>query len=282
MALKKRMIILALSIFLSACGSGSDKISGKDIGGGELPPFSGTIFIAPDIINDSDPTSFVGLIYTGQESRSMYDRRLDTVKEYNAHLFVATFDDGIEMEIQVNPEFVQKSALNQAEKYSRVIGQLPFTLRKHINYVFIHNGDYDWSGNYNGSHGIYDISGDANFSDGWLLIHTLRGEKYFASGIVAETLIHEAIHAIFDDFHADNSQWKLAQQQDSGFISTHAQNHHTQEDLAESFVPYLAIRYKSDRISQELRQTIITTNEHRINYFDSLNVEIYPMVMTSR
>jgi hypothetical protein len=271
---------LVLISLLSACGS--DSIKGKDIGGGQTPPFDGTIFIAPDIIKDSDPTSFVGLTYTGQAIRSMYDRRGDTTKEYNAYLFIATFDDGVEMEIQVNPEFEQTSAMNQAETYARAIGQLPFTLRKHINYVFMHDGNYDWSGNYNGSNGVYDSSGDTNFSDGWLLIHTLRGEEYIADDILAETLIHEAIHAVFDKFHADNAQWKLAQQQDIGFISTYAQQHHTREDLAESFVPYLAIRYKSDRISQELHQTISETMEHRINYFDALNIDIYPMLMSSQ
>ncbi|NQZ22525.1 MAG: hypothetical protein HRT53_10750 [Colwellia sp.] len=273
---------LVLMYLLSACGGDSDSISGKDIGGGQTPPFYGTIFIAPDLIKDSDPTSYAGLTYTGQDVRSMYDRRGDTTKEYNAHLFVATFDDGIKMEIQVNPEFEQTSAMNQAEKYSRVIGQLPFTLRKHIKFVFMHDGNYDWSGDRIGSEGVYDSSGDANFSDGWLLIHTQRGEEYIAEGILAETLIHEAVHAVFEKFHAENVQWKLAQQQDIGFISTYAQQHHTREDLAESFVTYLAVRYKPDRISEELHQIISETIAHRINYFDTLNVEIYPMVMSSK
>ena len=118
-----------------------------------------------DIIKDSDLTSFVGLTYVGQAERSMLDRRSDKFKIYNAYLFKVAFDDGVELEIQVNPEFT------------------------------------------------FDV----------------------------------------------------------------AESHPFREDLAESFVPYLAVRYKSDRISQELKGTISSTIQHRIDYFDGLAIEIYPM-----
>jgi hypothetical protein len=281
--LKIKIITLTLFTLLTACGGDSDKsISGKDIGGGQPPPYHGSIFVDPDIIKDSDPTSFVSLTYIGQETRFMFDRRGSKSKKYNAHLYIAAFDDGVEMEIQVNPEFSQASALKLAEIYSRPLGQMPFTLRKHIKYVFIHDGNYDFSGNLNSSEGIYDASGDGSFSDGWVLIHTLRGDEYIADNILAETLVHEAVHATFERDHAGSAKWLQAQQQDIGFITTYAQQYHTTEDLAESFLFYLAVRYKPDRISDELNQTISTTIKHRINYFDTLNIEIYPMVMSSQ
>ena len=65
---------LALMYLLSACGG--ESIGCNDIGGGKIPPFDGTIYITPNIIKDSDPTSFVGLSYTGQAIRSMYDDRI--------------------------------------------------------------------------------------------------------------------------------------------------------------------------------------------------------------
>jgi hypothetical protein len=247
---------------LSACGGGGP--SGKDIGGGKKPPFAGTIFIAPDTINDSDPTSFVALTYVGQETRSMYDRRVDKYKKYDAHLFVAAFDDGVELEIQVNPEFDLAAATIQAEKYTRVIGQIPYTLRNGLNDVAIHNGDKPFGGE--------------NKS---IFIHTTQGEKYINEGILAETLIHESVHAVIDKNHTRNAQWNQAQQQDISFISTYAEDHPFREDLAESFLPYLAVRYKHDRISEELKQTISSSIQHRIDYFDSLAIEIYPMVATS-
>ena len=40
------------------------------------PPYSGTIFLDPDIITAADPTAFTGLTYTGRGNRLMYDRRV--------------------------------------------------------------------------------------------------------------------------------------------------------------------------------------------------------------
>ena len=41
------------------------------------PPYSGTIFIDADIITTSDPSTFVDAIYTGQEMKTMFDRRVN-------------------------------------------------------------------------------------------------------------------------------------------------------------------------------------------------------------
>jgi hypothetical protein len=256
-SLKKTSILLLLVIL---CGCGGDDSSGNNIGGGQEPPFAGTIFITPDIIQDTDPTSFVSLNYVGQSDRKMLDRRSDKFITYNAHLYIASFDDGVALEIQVNPEFPIDEATNEAEKYSIVVGQIPYTLRKALTDVSIHAGDAPFSGD------------DKN-----IVIHTIQGEEYISEGILAETLIHETVHAVLDEDHKRATAWANAQQQDLGFISTYAQNNPFREDLAESFVPYLAVRYKSDRISLKLKETITSTMQHRINYFEGLDIEIYPM-----
>ena len=41
----------------------------------DKPPYRGTIFDFPDIINSNDPTTFQELIYVGQDHREMFDRR---------------------------------------------------------------------------------------------------------------------------------------------------------------------------------------------------------------
>src|SRR6185436_6955797 len=73
------------------------------------PPFSGTIFIDPDIITASDPTTFTNILYTGQGMRTMYDRRSNAFINVNAFLFNAKFNDGLQAEIQVNPEFTNST-----------------------------------------------------------------------------------------------------------------------------------------------------------------------------
>ena len=258
---------LVLICLLSACGgdSSNKKPSGSDIGGGNPPAVDDIMYAAPNTILDSDPSSFIGVTYVGQGIRTMYDERIKKDIKPNAYVFLAAFDDGVEIEIQVNPEFEQTSALSQVEYYSRIIGQLPYTLRAGVKYVGIHAGN----GLFNGENGRFDI-------------HTGTGAIYIKDGILAEVIIHEAVHAGLENAHIHTAQWKQAQQQDLAFISNYAHKNPFTEDLADTVVAYLAIRYKPDRISEELYQTITTKIEHRINYLDSLNFEIYPMVMSSR
>ena len=64
---------------------------------------------------------------------------------------------------------------------------------------------------------------------------------------------------------------------DPTFISTYARDFPSREDIAESFLPYLAIRYRADRISQSLANTILLTIPNRIAYFDDQSFAIYPI-----
>ena len=69
------------------------------------PPFWGTIFIAGEIITSSDPSAFIKLSSADSGKRLMFDRRLDDFVYYDAILFNAHYNDGLQIEVQVNPEF---------------------------------------------------------------------------------------------------------------------------------------------------------------------------------
>jgi hypothetical protein len=226
------------------------------------PPFSGTIFIDPDILTVSDPTTFQGAVYTGQDLRSMFDRRVNDFTLVNAHLFEATFDDGFAVEIQVNPEFGDEAAATiEATKYAGIIGRLPTALREEVDTVSIHQGMQPFGGGNNN-----------------LLIHTGQAELYEADGILEETFVHEAVHVSLDWIHASAPGWLAAQTADGEFISTYARDNPTREDVAESFLPYLAIRHRADRISATLYGTIVDTIPNRIDYFDAQEFDLYPIV----
>ena len=106
------------------------------------PPYNGTIFYFKDAINSSDPTAFQEIIYVGQDSRQMFDRRKNDWISNKAYLFNASYDDGLTIEVQVNSEFKNSDkAFNIASKYAKVIGQLPKALRKDVQTVWIHKGD---------------------------------------------------------------------------------------------------------------------------------------------
>lgn len=227
------------------------------------PPFGGTIFVSPDIIRESDPSSFQSLRYLGRGIRNVYDRRPSAMINIDAYLFVANFSDGFSMEVQVNPEFSHQEAEDEAEKYLGVIGQLPYCLKLDIETVTIHKGFNAFGG------------GDRN-----LLIHTEQGEDYIADGILEETFVHEAAHTSLDRRY-NNEAWIAAQFQDPEFISVYARDYPDREDIAESFLLYFALRYRSDRISEDLKNTILTTIPHRIDFFDDLDLNVNVALINS-
>jgi hypothetical protein len=225
------------------------------------PPFNGTIFLDPDILTPSDPSTFTGLTYAGQAKRKMFDRRVNDWITTTPFLFKANYKDGLSIEFQVNPEFkTVAEAEIQALKYAEVIGQLPSVLRKDVKTSWIHLGTQPFGGGNNN-----------------LLIHIGQSAVYEKESILEETLIHEAAHTSLDAAHASSKGWINAQNTDPSFISTYAFDNPRREDIAETFLLYVALRYRSDRISASLRDKILETVPTRIKYFDSQNFNMHPI-----
>jgi hypothetical protein len=190
----------------------------------------------------------------------MFDRRLDKKEDFNAYLFNATFVDGLTAEIQVNPEFGSSDAAQKpARKYGAAIGRLPWVLRREVKTVWIHQGLKPFGGGYNN-----------------LLIHTGQADQYEQDGILEQTLVHEACHTSLE---ADNSAagWIAAQEADKGFISTYARDNPQTEDVAESFLCYLAVRYRSARLSKVDAGKILEAIPNRIAYFDAQPLDMRPV-----
>ena len=248
-------VVIVGLLLLTSCG-GSEPTAPTDT----EPPFFATNFIDPDIITPSDPTTFQSLLAAGQGSRIMFDRRVNGWITVDAYLFNASYDDGLTAEIQVNPEFGSNRALVEAEKYAEVIGRLPTALRADVETVWIHKGT--------------ELFGGGNNN---LLIHVGQADLYVADGILEETFVHEAAHTSLDADHASAPGWLAAQAADDRFISSYAQDFPSREDIAETFVPYLAIRYRSDRISQSLADRILAAIPNRIAYLDSQSFDVHPI-----
>jgi len=219
------------------------------------PPFYGTIGIDPDIILPTDPSAFLQVSYVRRDARTLFDRRTglsDRIER--VHILIATFDDGDDIEFRVHPEFAaEASAEAAAARYAYVIGQLPYVLRRRLRSVAVLMG-------------VQPFGGDARHGE--ILIHTGQARQYENEGILEETLVHEACHVSLDVLHARAGGWIAAQQADGEFISIYARDHPVREDVAESFLPYYAVRYRSDRISAEMLRSIEETIPHRIAYFD--------------
>lgn len=235
-------------------------ISLMTLSGGE-PPFLGTIFLDPEIITQEDPSTFEELKDAGRGMRRMFDRRVNGWIQENAFLFEASFNDGLSIEVQVNPEHENVDlARQEAERYAPVIGQLPTALRKDVQTAWIHKGVQPFGGGNNN-----------------LLIHTGQAARYEKDGILEETLVHEASHTSLDATHARSAEWLEAQTKDTSFISTYARDNPNREDIAESFLLFLALEHRRDRISNELATTIENTIPHRLAYFRSKDFDLHPV-----
>ena len=228
------------------------------------PPYSDTLFVNSELVTAEDPSCFHSIKAEGMGTRTMYDRRIPGWSQQQAYLFQAAYDDGLNIEVQVNTEFGESSG-KVALEYARIIGQLPTALREDVDTVWIHRGKKPFGGR------------NRN-----LLIHTEQAAEYVKSGILEETLIHEASHTSLDEAHARSQGWMKAQQADGSYISQYAQKHPLREDLAESFLLFLGAEHLADRMDPGDLQTVKSTIPHRIAYFHSLNLDLYPLVASPK
>lgn len=217
------------------------------------PPFGGTAFVDPNIIVPTDPSVFDQVVDKGQGMRTVFDRRTNAFGAINAYIFEATGSDGSVIEAQINPEFGSVYAARaEAQRYAKLIGQMPWGSRRNVKSFSVHQGDQDFGGSRNGS----------------LLIHVGRTPAYESFGILEEILVHEAGHASLDERHENAPAWLAAQAADREFISTYARDNPSREDLAESYLMYLAVRNTSGRVSESLKTQVLSVIPHRIAYFD--------------
>ncbi|MEM9933380.1 MAG: PKD domain-containing protein [Bacteroidota bacterium] len=225
-----------------------------------VPPYDGTIWPEPGIIIDSDPSTFSAISYKGQEERIMYDRRIANWERFNAHVYEATYENGQKVDIQVNPEFSESQAKAYAEEYAEYVGVIPAFLMIDVKTVSIHDGNEPFGG------GSNDI-----------LVHVQQGEEYLRVGNMIETLIHEAAHVSLDQYIYQDPAWTAAVEADPTFISTYARDNPRREDGAESILLYLAVKCKSDRITEKMKAIIEKAIPNRIKYFDAQNYDLSPL-----
>jgi hypothetical protein len=222
---------------------------------GANPPYSGTVFIRTDIITTADWSAYQSMTYEGLSTRTVFDRRVNNWVRQPMHLFDAVFADGLDAEVQVNPEFGDATAaLATAEQYVRAVGRLPTALRVDVDSITFHAGVQPFGG------------GNRN-----ILIHTGQAVSY--GGYLEEALFHEATHTSFDADHAASAGWLAAQAADPTFISTYARDNPTREDVAESLLPWYALRHTNVLFPFQA-QTITNTMPNRIAYFDGLDFQL--------
>ncbi len=267
-----KLTTLLIAIFLIAgCASGDSASDSATPGAIKQvqPLYSGTLFVSPDILDDSDPSLFVSLEKISDEQRRMFDRRNGMNESYGGgkwietvpFLFIAYFSDGQEIELQVNKEFENAYAAQEvALPYLNAIGKLPLLFRKDVETIWLHKGTKGFGGGNNN-----------------LLIHHGRGLEYMQDGLLEEAFLHEASHTSLDREHASSKGWLAAVQADGGnFISDYAKEYPQGEDIAETFPICFAVQYKPERLKKSDIEKIKKSIPNRLAYCNKV-FEMYGM-----
>jgi len=231
------------------------------------PLFRGSLWELPDLIKSSDYSVYSSFQYFGIEQRLFYDQNIPDYIEYPAHVMRINFGDGLSLEFEIYSEFTYNEAISIKDQYAPLIGQLGRALREHIKSFEFLKESFLASA---------QRSEDLSYSN--ITIHPLwideQVENFSGGNRVEELLIHEAAHLSIDPFVYNDSNWDDAVSLDGNFISNYAQEYPNREDIAETFQAYIAVKYFPDRISNSLRDSILSVCLNRFKYFDSMNLDL--------
>ncbi len=256
------LLAAAFCIAIASCDSGSDdnplNASAFSAAGSD-EPFSSTVYPEPRLLTSDSPSVFDQATYLGRSQRTLFDLRVAEFVVIDAHVYSVSFTDGSELEAIVNGEFEDEaSARVEAEQFGRYVGQLPAATRVGVSELWIHRGEELWGS-----------------SDNALIIHTDMTRNYDQAGILEETLLHESVHVSLDAVHENSTGWRVAQASDENYISTYARENELTEDLAETFVMWLALRYMGD-LSEDNRARIEASVPARVQYLDQQQFDVSP------
>lgn len=228
------------------------------------PPFGDTAGTVFDIITVTDPTAFVCLEPLGQAPRQIWDKRVDGEPVVDAHLFLARYSDGAEVEIAVNPEFDAAAARALADRFAPPIGQLPTSLRAGIGRFSIHGGDESF-----------------HAGTGQIVVYTEMADQRASYNHLEESLFHEAVHASWDEDHRLAPGWQAAQAADGGFLTGYGAESPEREDLAETALFAFAMLHHPDRFPPVDTEDTLRAVPHRIAYIAELLPPGAPLIVTS-
>ena len=211
---------------------------------------------APYLITDSDPSSYIGLgwvgenrirvAYSGQSPRSVY-------------VYEARYADQQTISVMVDQGFSRSRADELAIFYARRAGQLPARSALDELAVFV---CYESDGPYQACQG-YASRGEQNQI---AIFHEDRPDTlgYF--------MLHEYGHLAYDGVAYASATWRAAvAADDRRFITAYARDFPYREDVAESYVAWFAVRCSAERLAPPDEAAFIRSAiPARLAYFDDL------------
>lgn len=227
---------------------------------GAAQPYFGVSKNFPEALLATDPSVLKEVVYVGINECNVFDRRVNKSIMLKAYVFKAIWENGGSTQVIINPEVgTMDAAAGEARKYAVITGRLPFCLRRYIDRVVIHAGDEAFGGGNRG-----------------LLFYTGKTRVLEEKGTLEEIVVHEAAHNLGQEIGSE-AQWLTAQEKDTAFISEYARKFPLREDVSESFLAWLIVRYYKNRITPGKANTISTLIPARLQYFDEQQYDVHPV-----
>ncbi|MEL6960564.1 MAG: hypothetical protein AAGL89_16610 [Pseudomonadota bacterium] len=213
-------------------------------------PYSGTTFIAPEILTADDPTTYLGIRYAGTFTVDHFDARRDGYVDAEFFRFVTRFADGQLINMDMNAAFGStETAEEVAVIYAEAFGRIPQILREDVRTIIVHEAGDEW----------YALPGE-------ITVHFGSYKLDLEEGVIEESMIHEGVHASLDRLYDNAPGWRAAQRNDWGFISNYAEENPRTEDLAETFTLYVGLTLYPERLSPGMKMAMKKTVPHRLEY----------------
>ena len=246
------------------------------------------LFSGHEIFSKMSPTTFKKLTFNEEKNignvvkRTTRNSDWSKKKTFRSFSFTAEFEDNYTAKIFVEYEKGNKN-FDKAEKealfFSHMLGQMPYFLREHNDEIYVHN--------------------DNSYDDGlglWWAQHNKRSfhinaprkglkpsgrqrcrEVKLYSGC-AVVMVHELAHVIQDlTGIISPSKWSKARKSDKKkYVSEYAKTN-SREDFAESLTAWVALRYKSEKISESDLKKFDEYIPNRLKMFDEMNFNMNPL-----
>lgn len=234
-----------------------------------------TNMIYSTLIKPSDPSLLVDVTYI--ETAKRYPTRTLYYQEgtgtFDVHIFRATFSNGHEMNFNIDTAFSISEAEQEAQTIAYMYGQVPGLLLAGMDDFVL-------------------FKGDGHPSSGRVTTFYTEVMKKLGD-FVEENFMHDMAHASLDwdelngskqQFDiADNqtliphrgvlekNEWLSAARSDDYFVSYYAKDNPEREDIAESIIQYLVLRWRPERFDIYTLQFIEESIPERIAYLDQFD-----------
>ena len=182
--------------------------------------------------------------------------------EFEFHVFSASLVDEVEtwddIEFLVNTDFTKAEALPLVERTVSFLSNMPFSPVLGIDRIVIHKAK---NGRATGGP-----------SDNVMTIYTNTIES--ADWSFLNTLYHEMAHISVEEYFYSGELgdgWDSAVEADGGFLTEYGEHNPETEDFAETWVPWVRLKYFSDYATAAQAAVITKQVSNRLTFLDSVS-----------